>query len=72
MRLPQISPPPTEVEPSREFNAILDKARKIQKQNGDSYLGVDTLLLALLDNKDIKEALQEAGMLATLARLPCF
>ena len=62
MRMPQISPPPTNVEPSNDFRKVLAAAHKIKKDTGDSYLGVDTLLLALVEaSKDVAEALNEAG-----------
>jgi hypothetical protein len=41
---------------------VLQNAVKLQKKRGDNYLSVDTLLLAVLDNKDVAEALNESGM----------
>ena len=64
MRMPQVSPPPTNVEPSNDFRKVLAAAQKIKRKTGDSYLGVDTLLLALVEaSKDVAEALNEAGKL---------
>lgn len=42
---------------------MLQDAVKLQKTRGDNYLSVDTLLLAVLDNKDVAEALNESGAL---------
>lgn len=62
VRIPQISPEPTQAEPSNEFRKLLATAQKLKKENGDSYLGVDTLLQALVEtSKDVQEALNEAG-----------
>ena len=41
---------------------MLTAAQKIKKESGDAYLGVDTLLRALVDtSKDMQEVLNEAG-----------
>ena len=61
VRLPAISPAPEELSASPDLQKTLVKAGKLQKERGDAYLGMDTLLLALLDNHDVKEALTGAG-----------
>ncbi len=61
VRLPAISPAPEELSASPELQKLLNKARKLQQERGDAFLGVDVLLLALLDNHDVKEALTGAG-----------
>ena len=51
----------TQAELSKELYKILTAAQKQAKTNGDAYVGTDTLLRALSDNKDIASALTEAG-----------
>lgn len=62
MRLPTIDPAPDQVYPSKDFSAVLKKAQQDQKKRGDTYLGVDVLLLALLTDSEIAAAIQEAGL----------
>lgn len=61
VRLPSISPTPEDISASPDLQKTLHKAGKLQKEKGDAYLGVDMLLLALLDSSDFKEALAGAG-----------
>ena len=62
VRLPQISPVPDNVPPANDFNKMLTSAKKIKKENGDAYLGVDTLLQAVIEtSKEVQECLNEAG-----------
>lgn len=58
----QVSPSPTEASPSPDFRKALQEAGKLSRQKGDSYLGVDVVLLALLDAKDVTTALSESGV----------
>ena len=41
---------------------MLQKAKKLQKARGDTYLGVDVLLCASLGDPDVKQAIAEAGL----------
>ena len=50
-----------QAELSKDLAKVLTAAQKQAKQNGDSYVGTDTLIKALLDNKDIASTLTEAG-----------
>ena len=50
-----------QVEFSNEMRKVLQSAIKQAKKNNDSFMGVDALLTALLDNKDVAGALTEAG-----------
>lgn len=50
-----------QAELSKELYKILTAAQKQAKTNGDAYVGTDTLLRALTDNKEIASALTEAG-----------
>ena len=52
-----------QAEIGNELRKVLQNAIKLQKKRGDSYLSVDTLLLAVLENKDVAEALTESGAL---------
>ena len=40
---------------------MLQNAIKLQKKRNDTYLSVDTLLLAALESKDVADALNESG-----------
>lgn len=51
-----------QAEPSQETMRTLQKAKKLQKKRGDTYLGVDVLLCATLGAPDVKEAIAEAGL----------
>ena len=53
---------------SNDMRKALLVASKLCKKNNDSYLGVDTLVRALLENKDIAQALSEAGAVLKLSR----
>ena len=46
---------------SNEMRKVLQSAVKRAKKNNDSFMGVDALLKALLENKDVAGALSEAG-----------
>ncbi len=50
-----------QAEISNEMRKVLQSAVKRAKQNNDSFMGVDALLKALLENKDVAAALSEAG-----------
>ena len=63
VKLPKIEPPPDQADISPDLRKVLHHATKAMKKNNDAYLGVDTLLTALLDNKDVQAALDEAGTL---------
>ena len=62
VRLPSIFPAPDEVFASSELRKCLQQASKLQKKRYDSYLGVNLLLHAVLGDKDISNALMEAGV----------
>ena len=62
VRLPAISPAPDSAQPNNEFRKVLSAAQKLKKDSGDAYLGVDTLLRAVVEtSKDMQEVLNEAG-----------
>lgn len=62
VRMPSQSPAPSDIAPNRAFIQVLNDARNIQKDQDDSYLAIDHLLLALVKDKDIAGALQEGGL----------
>lgn len=64
VRLPSIDPAPDQVDLSASLRKVLQHASKLQKEGADTFVGVDTLLRALLENKDIATALSEAGKTA--------
>ena len=41
---------------------MLKKAQQDQKKRGDTYLGVDVLLLALLGDSEVSAAITESGI----------
>ena len=52
-----------QAEIGNELRKVLQNAVKLQKKRNDTYLSVDTLLLAVLENKDVADALNESGVL---------
>lgn len=70
--MPAISPAPDNAQPNNEFQKVFRAAQKLQKETGDAYMGVDTLLRAMVENsKDMQEALNEAGKLLATSSLVC-
>lgn len=61
-KLPTVSPAPDEVYPSGDFKKALQEAGRLSKKRGDAYLGVDVLLLAVVEAKDVAAAVQESGI----------
>ncbi|GLC34379.1 hypothetical protein PLESTB_000735100 [Pleodorina starrii] len=61
-KLPRVDPAPDNVSPGRDLTKMLAAAAKAQKDRGDAYLGVDTLLSAVIASSDVSEALGEAGV----------
>ena len=57
-RLPKQDPPPPEPSPSNLLLKALKKALELQRGNGDSYLAVDHLLVALAEDADVASALE--------------
>lgn len=57
--LPRQSPSPPEPTPSRKTVDLFSNAEKFQKERGDTFLAIDHLLLALLDDKDLSKIFRE-------------
>jgi len=56
-------PPPPQLQFSNQLYDVLQKAQKLQKDQGDSHLAVDHLLLALVQaNKEIASTLEAVGI----------
>lgn len=64
VRLPVVDPAPLQVEPSQDMMRVLQNGKKIQKKRGDSYLGVDVLLCAVVASPQLKQILQDADISA--------
>lgn len=62
VRLPKQEPPPDTISPSRSFMTFLNKCQELQRANGDSHVAIDHMILALADNPDFQQVLQEAGI----------
>lgn len=60
-KLPKQSPPPVNYQMSLALQDVMNKARSLQRQSGDTFISVDTMLLALLEVKEISSALNAAG-----------
>lgn len=61
-RLPSQSPAPDQPHFSNSAVGVLRKAQEYQKKNNDTYLAVDSLLLALFDNDQVADAFKQAGI----------
>ena len=62
VRLPSQDPPPLEPSMSPAFSKILRQAHDMQKTQKDSYIAVDHLISALVQDETIKRAMAEANM----------
>ncbi|XP_051225981.1 chaperone protein ClpB1 [Lolium perenne] len=63
-RLPSQSPPPDTIPASTSLIKAIRRAQSAQKSRGDSHLAVDQLLIGLLEDSQISDALKEAGVSA--------
>jgi ATP-dependent Clp protease ATP-binding subunit ClpB len=61
-QLPSQNPPPTDINFSRSAIETLGRAMELSKSAGDSFLAVDHLFLACAKDKDVAEAMKEAGI----------
>ena len=59
VRLPRQDPPPADVGPSRRTMELFARAKRLQKSQGDSFLAVDHLLLACMEEKDLAQAFKQ-------------
>lgn len=61
VRLPTQDPPPPEITLSPQVAKLLRSAQEHQKKQKDTYISVDHIILALLDDPAMLAPLQEAG-----------
>ncbi|EFJ29621.1 hypothetical protein SELMODRAFT_170696 [Selaginella moellendorffii] len=61
-KIPCQNPPPEEVPVNSALSKIVRKAHSAQKSKGDTYLAVDQLILALLEDSQLSDCLTEAGI----------
>ena len=62
--LPSRGEAPTEIGISRDCLQLLQNAQQQLQKSNDTHVAVDTLLSALLEDKQVKEALSKAGLQA--------
>jgi ATP-dependent Clp protease ATP-binding subunit ClpB len=62
VRLPRQDPPPSSISLGRRTAEMLSRAVKLQKAQGDSFLAVDHVLLAAVEENDIAAALKPNGL----------
>jgi len=60
-KVPQQNPPPNDISPNHLFAQVLRSAVRHQKNNGDSHLALDHLILGLLDDPSILSVLGDSG-----------
>ncbi|EGG19823.1 AAA ATPase domain-containing protein [Cavenderia fasciculata] len=60
-QFPTQHPPPNDISPNNSLANILRTAVKLQKNNGDSHLALDHLLVALLEDSTVLSILGDAG-----------
>lgn len=64
-RMPSQSPPLDAVPASTALVKVIRRAQSAQKARGDSHLAVDQLLVGLLEDPQVSDALKEAGVAAS-------
>ena len=68
LKKPSQSPAPLEATFSSSLSQLIQRAKKAAKANDDALVALDHLLMCLYDERDIKPALEEAGLTKKLAR----
>ena len=62
VRIPTVDPPPLDIYPNNVLLKVLRDAEKTQKKRGGAYLSVDNLIQAVIQDKDVSEALTDSGI----------
>ncbi|KAF2396281.1 P-loop containing nucleoside triphosphate hydrolase protein [Trichodelitschia bisporula] len=62
VRLPSQDPPPEQVSMSPQFSKVLRAANELQKTQKDSFIAVDHLIQALVQDANIQRCLTEANI----------
>ncbi|KYQ92456.1 AAA ATPase domain-containing protein [Tieghemostelium lacteum] len=60
-KIPVQNPAPTDISPNSQFLQVLRSAARYQKNNGDSHLALDHLVLGLLDDSGVLSVLGDSG-----------
>ncbi|KAL8436951.1 hypothetical protein ACSSS7_001315 [Eimeria intestinalis] len=60
-KFPAQKPPPEYIGPNHACSAVLRQAKAFQTEMKDTHLAVDHLVLAVCENRGVKQALQAAG-----------
>lgn len=63
LKKPSQKPAPLEASISSNLSQLLQKATKSAKANGDALVAVDHLLMALFDDREVKDIFIESGLL---------
>ncbi|XP_045817512.1 chaperone protein ClpB1-like isoform X1 [Trifolium pratense] len=61
-KLPTQSPPPNDVPASTSLMNVMKRAQVAQKSCGDTHLGVDQLILGLLEDSQIEDFLKQSNV----------
>ncbi|CAD6499331.1 BgTH12-03451 [Blumeria graminis f. sp. triticale] len=65
VRLPSQTPPPDQVSASPAFTKLLRGAHERQKTQKDSFIAVDHLILALVEDSTVQQALKDGNIVST-------
>ncbi|KAF3678084.1 Chaperone protein ClpB1 [Capsicum annuum] len=61
-KIPSQTPPPDQAPASTSLAKVLRRAQSLQKSRGDSHLAIDLLILGLLEDSQIVDLLNHAGL----------
>uniref|UniRef100_A0A0G4HVL5 Clp R domain-containing protein n=1 Tax=Chromera velia CCMP2878 TaxID=1169474 RepID=A0A0G4HVL5_9ALVE len=64
-KMPSQAPAPDRLSPNHSLMAVINSAERMKEKAGDSFLSVDHLLLALLQDNNVKRAFSEASYSVT-------
>ncbi|KAL3684679.1 hypothetical protein R1sor_002701 [Riccia sorocarpa] len=62
-KIPSQSPPPDDVPLNSALVKCIRKAQSLQKKRGDTHLSIDHIILAVLEDPQVSDCMQEAGVL---------
>ena len=62
VRLPVQDPAPDTISPTSSFVGTLSKAEAVMRKQNDSHVAIDHLLVALIEDRQVADALKEAGL----------
>ncbi|TQS36159.1 hypothetical protein Golomagni_03396 [Golovinomyces magnicellulatus] len=64
VRLPSQTPPPVEISMSPQFTKVLRKSHELQKTQKDSFIAVDHLIIALIEDPMVQQALKDGNIIS--------